>query len=575
MKKFLRVVVPLLLILAVIGCSVWYLTVYDRDFTRDMLLQQARLSDARGNHSLAAWLYNLAYDQSGSVDDIAIELAEQYISVGNYTKAEYTISKAIAENPSAKLYMALCRLFVRQDKLMDAVNMLDTIGNPEIKAQVDAQRPAVPQVSPAPDFYTQYIDVSVQVESSTVYVSRDGVFPSKALHTYHGPISLELGQTMLYALAIGENGLVSPLGVYGYTVGGIIEEVTFADPAMEAAIRQILGVEADEPVFSDQLWNILDFTIPAEAQKYSDLSRLQHLKTLTAENAVTEELIHLSALTDLEEIHLLNCHPTDDILRIIATLPKLHTLTLQSCGLSSISALSGASNLQVLNLSDNTLRNLSPLAGMKDLRVLNLAQNAVTELTALGGFAALEVLNIAHNSVASLEPICGLTNLTSLNASYNKLTGIGSLNRLTALEYLDLSQNTITDVSVLGACLKLTELDLSNNALTDITALAPLDALYFLDFSYNSVAALPVFTENCQLVTVDGSHNLLSSVAELAVLSELNNALLDYNEALEDLSPLDKCHCLILVNAYGTKVSDVSFLTEKSIIVNYNPVLEE
>ena len=38
MKKALRVIVPLILILAVLACCAWYLLVYDREFTKEMLL---------------------------------------------------------------------------------------------------------------------------------------------------------------------------------------------------------------------------------------------------------------------------------------------------------------------------------------------------------------------------------------------------------------------------------------------------------------------------------------------------------------------------------------------------------
>ena len=46
---------------------------------------------------------------------------------------------------------------------------------------------------------------------------------------------------------------------------------------------------------------------------------------------------------------------------------------------------------------------------------------------------------------------------------------------------------------------------------------------------------------------------------------------MDFNEKLASLEPLDSCPRLVKVNAYGTKVSEVRFLTDKSIIVNYNP----
>ena len=87
MKKALKIVVPLVLTLAIIASIGWYLFVYDRDFTRDMLLQQARKFDTQGNTELASWFYDRAYEYTGQDQHIAIELANQYKADVNYNKA--------------------------------------------------------------------------------------------------------------------------------------------------------------------------------------------------------------------------------------------------------------------------------------------------------------------------------------------------------------------------------------------------------------------------------------------------------------------------------------------------------
>lgn len=574
MKRTLHVLVPLLLTLAVICCALWYLLVYDRAFTRDVLLYHARTFEEYGNHKLAAKFYDLAYYQSGEEDEIAIELAEQYISSGNYTKAEYTLSKAISDNPTAKLYIALCQTYVAQDKLMDAVAILDTIADPIIKAELDAQRPAVPTATPAPDFYSQYISVEILSNVGPLYVSTVNQYPSAVTDAYTGAIELPIGETMIYALAVNDQGLVSPLGVFGYTVGGIIEEVVFSDAAMEAAIRSELGIDESTPVFTNDLWAITEFTVPEDAAVYSDLAYLQYLKSLTIINGVESELPQLVTLRELTELHLINCRPDEELLTAIAALPYLKALTLRDCGLSTIAPLSGALELEYLDLSDNSLRNVTPLSGMTKLEELYLNQNALTELSALSSASSLQVLEVSHNSITTLEPISHLTGLLRMDVSYNKLTSLGDLCS-TGLTYLSAEHNSISDVSVLSACTELQQLYLSTNQLTDITMLSPLSKLEHFEFAYNQVTALPAFDKSCPLVTIDGSYNLLVSLEELADLDELNNVLMDYNAELEDLMPLDSCNCLILVNVYGTKVTEVNFLTDKSVIVNFNPVLNE
>ena len=119
MKKAFKIIVPLVLSAAILLSIGWYLFVYDRSFTRDILLQQARYCDMAGHVDLASWFYDLAYEYTGQDENIAIELANQYKADGNYTKAEVTLTDAITNAPTAELYAALCKTFVEQDKLMN------------------------------------------------------------------------------------------------------------------------------------------------------------------------------------------------------------------------------------------------------------------------------------------------------------------------------------------------------------------------------------------------------------------------------------------------------------------------
>ena len=571
MKKALRIIIPILLALILIACSAWYLLVYDRAFTRDLLLQQARSFESMGNHKMAAWLYDVAYYQSSNDDDVAIELAEQYKAIGNYTKAEYTLSQAIAEKSSAALYKALCATYVEQDKLLDAVTMLDSISDPAIKAELDAQRPAMPTVSPEPGYYSQYISVTVNSSEGTLYVSTKGEYPSTADAPYTAPITLPGGETMLYAVAVGDDLLVSPLGKYGFTVGGVIEQVTFADAAMEAAIRAKLGVGESEVLFTDALWTITEFTVPEGVQNYTDLARLTYLQSLTAKGVPAGQLSGISVMSGMETLSLTECKLDEADLSAIGSLVNLKNITMQNCSVSTISALSGLKKVAYFDLSGNTVRNISPISGMTGLEELNLSGNAVTDIGALTPLSLLKKLNISYNSITSIDQIATLTSLVELDASHNQIASVPSMGTLTALTNLNLSHNAINDVSLLADCASLLTLDVSNNKLTDISALNALKGLNKLVFAYNEVTALPAFPEDAMLVTIDGSHNLINSLEPLGKLQKLNNVLMDYNAGLESLKPLDGCPLLVMVNAYGTKVKEVTFLTQKSVIVNFNP----
>lgn len=575
MKNPLKKLVPFLLAIAIIACGVWYVTVYDRDFAQDMLLSQARYFEKEGKHDTAAWLYNLAYAYAGNDVNVAIELAEQYKSSGNYTKAEYTLSNAIANGPSAELYIALCKTYVEQDKLIDAVSMLDNIADPAIKEEVNALRPAAPAASQASGYYTQYITVELTAESGTLLFSTDNEYPSINEDVYADPMDLPQGETTVYALTVAENGLVSPLAIYGYTIGGVIEQVHFADAAIEAEVRNLLALDEETDVYTDDLWTITVFTVPQEAQVYTDLTNMMYLTELNIPNGVSDQLSCISSLSQLQELFITGCNVDQQTMTTIASLPELQALTLVNCSLSDISPLANAHNLTYLDLSYNSIGDISSLSSLAGLRTLYLTNNALTDLSALSSLGNLELLNVSYNSLTSVAPICANLSLEHLNVSHNLLTSLGAVDNLPNLTVLNAGYNKLTDVSVLGNCAALEELDISNNTITDISALAPLMNLVKFDFSYNAVTALPDWSTAITLVTLDGSYNQITDLSPLARLSCLNILSMDYNPELSSVQELAYCPNLIEVNLFGTKVTDVEILTSQSVIVHYNPTSVE
>lgn len=571
MKKAIHIIIPLFLVIAILLCTAWYLLVYDRDFTRDMLVSCARISEEQGNHSVAAWFYNAAYTQSGNNDAVAIELARQYNAAGNYTKAEYTLSNAIADGGGLDLYIELCKTFVEQDKLLDAVNMLNNITNTKIKAQLEEMRPVAPVVNPEPGFYNQYLSVSVSGEGGTLYVTGDGSYPTISAEPYAQPLNLIDGENTIHAITVADNGLVSPIAIYRYTIGGVIKLVEFSDSAFETEIRTLLNVGKDAALYTNDLWKITEFTIPANAQSYADLSYLPYLKTLTVTNGVADELHCLSNLTSLEKLSITGTSVSPEVLTTVGSITTLTELTLDNCGITSISQLESLSGLTKLNLSNNTVRNIDVLSSKNKLQELNLSHNALVDLNALKDLQALTNLDVSFNALTSLSVITELSSLSYLNAANNSITDLGAINNLTALKYLSLEFNVLTNVDILGSCAALTDLDISDNSLSDIKALSSLTALSYLDISHNKVSSLPVFAKDCALVKIDGSHNQISKLDSLEGLEHLNEVIMDYNKNLSSVTKLAECPMLISVSVFGTKVSDVSALTKQSVIVKYDP----
>ena len=516
MKKATRFLVSLMLLLLIIASIIWYLFIYDRAFTRDTLLSQARYQAINGNSRLSSWFYDCAYNFSGHDENVAIELANQYKKTGNYTKAELTLTTSIRDNPTVELYTALSEVFVEQDKLLDAVSLLEQIPEGSIRQEIENQRPSAPQADQEPGFFSQYIDVHLTTDGDAIFYTTDGDYPSMAGDRYSSGITLPAGETKIRAIAVKENGLVSRVADLDYTVTGVIEKAEFQDAAMEAAIRELIHTSATTTVYTDALWVITEFTVPEGTKDFSDLAYLPNLTSLTINGL---EIPSLECLTPLSKLVVLDLtgssFPVDD-LKILGTLPSLSSLTMAECSLSTLAGLENAKNLTLLDLRGNTLKKLEPHAD--------------------------------NNQITVLDGVEALTGLTTLDVSYNKLVSVDVLSGLT----------------------ELTELGIGSNTITDISALKTLTKLQSFDFSSNQVAALPEWPEGCALQTIDGSYNALTNIDGLKNMQSLTHVYMDYN-LITNIDALKDCYCLVQVNVFGNVIKDVSALRDKDIIVNYDP----
>lgn len=570
MKKAMKILLPIILVISIILAIGWYLTVYDRNFARDFLLAEAQKNDLRGNQKLSAWFYDRAYNFSGKDGNVAIELAEQYKKSGNFTKAEVTLSRAIRAGATPELYIALCKTYVEQDKLLDAVSLLAGLSDTEIGAQLGELRPLPPEPNYEAGFYTQYIEVALDNDAGTTYFTTDGGYPSTGTTPYLNPVKLDAGETKICAITVAENGLVSPMTILNYTVGGVIEPVVFADAVMEDAFRTALQMEGGKTLYTNDLWQITEFTLPGNAAYLDDLSLLTYVEKLTIESKHLDNFDFLIPLSNLKTLELKSCSYPAAAMEALGKLPKLQELVMDNCGLSTIADLAGAQGLTYVNIANNTVRNLEVLSTMPGLQKLELQHNAVVSLEPLQGLSNLEELNVSYNAVTSLAPLSSCGFLTALDASHNQIETADGLASLALLETLALDYNKISELNPLSGCTRLKRLTFSNNNVYNLGSISGLDCLEVLDFSYNHVSELPTFSPACTLRVVDGSYNVVKSIDSLSKLSELTYVYMDYNK-ISSVDALENCFHLVQVNVYGNTVKDVSKLTAHDVIVNYDP----
>ena len=179
MKKFFKVLLPVLLVALLLGGGIWYLRNYQGDFFSNFLQRRGDAAMAGEHYTTALRYYRWAWELDDTDPDLAVSLASAYAHTDNYTKAEYTLVNAIAAMPEElQLYLALSETYVAQDKLLDASQLLDRVENESIRTQLTEARPDAPVLTPESGYYSEYISVGLEASSGTAYLSVDGSFPS-------------------------------------------------------------------------------------------------------------------------------------------------------------------------------------------------------------------------------------------------------------------------------------------------------------------------------------------------------------------------------------------------------------
>ncbi len=552
MKHALKVLIPLILIIALLAAACWFFIYQRPDLTMSVFAYWGdRFYDA-GRYERAEFFYSTASKLMPDNEVLPIQLADSYVKDGNFTKAEYTLVSAITRNPnSVHLYAALSGVYVQQDKLLDAEQMLDRITNSGVKAAIDSLRPSTPVISPESGYYSEYIDVTVSTASGVIYSAMNTDYPSLETDIYTAPITLDGGETKIVAISVAENGLVSDAAYAGYTVGSVVEPVTVQDRALDAYVRGLLEKTAAEELMSDELWEITEIDLPEDVKDLSDLRMFDGLLSLTIHNSNNLDLSILSELTTLKTLVLSGCTISPAVMECICTLPDLEHLELAGCAVSNINPMVGLMKLQYLDLTNNSVSDLTALSALAELKDLYLTNNPVKSITYLNNCLKLERLHIENCGVSKLSSIAGNPSIQELYCSGNE----------------------IDDISVLSDCSALSVIDITDNNVEDISVLADLPELTVFIADRNRITAIPDFDEQTsKLWKFFVNDNKIDSLEGLRDLTWLNYIHIDYNK-VTDLSCVKDCSTLMQIDAWDNPI-DLEQLPEIEAIgirVIYNP----
>jgi Leucine-rich repeat (LRR) protein len=171
--------------------------------------------------------------------------------------------------------------------------------------------------------------------------------PSSRIHRCVAIISVFVITLVLIAGTVGCGG-----GLEG-------EAVTFADPNLEAAVREAIAIP-EGPIYPSGLDRLT--SLNATAESISDLTGLEHA----------------ISLTDLD---------------------------LRWNEISDISPLANLTSLTGLQLRDNQISDISPLANLTSLTDLNLWLNQISDISPLANLTSLTDLLLSSSQISDISPL--------------------------------------------------------------------------------------------------------------------------------------------------------------------------
>ena len=572
MKSFFKLLLVLLLVAVLVAGVYWFFFRYRTDVTADLLTKIGDSKMESQSYETAARYYGWANELQPRDVELSLKLAKANREIGNYTRTERALVNAIYGAPErTDLYVELSKVYIEQDKLMDAQQMLDSIANEQVLRELSERRPAAPTIDPPGGYYSEYITVKLEPgDDAACYFTTNGQFPSLSTDAYTAPVELEGGETTVCAVSVDDEGLVSQAVYVGYTVAGVVEDAEFADRTLEEYVQELLH-RGSRRLQTDELWSITELTLPEGLTTLDDLHYFTGLTSLTAHGLPEMDYSALLSMPGLTYLDLSGCTITTETLSQIAACPKLETLNLSGCGLSNLNPLAPMTTLKTLDLSDNSISAIGMLTGLTELESLNLSKNALTVLPDMAHWSRLLKLDLSYNALTTIASLYVCVSLQELNISHNRLTGINAVGSLVLLTKLDASNNQVQDVGSLRTLTKLTEFTMRDNKLLSIDFLANIPSITDVDIDYNDVTAVPDFPDDCKLVNFSAAHNFLEDLSGLGGLQNLSYVNADYNN-ITDISVLADCPNLTQVNVYGTYVRDPSVLGENDVIVNFTPV---
>ncbi|MGL4337806.1 MAG: leucine-rich repeat domain-containing protein [Turicibacter sp.] len=183
--------------------------------------------------------------------------------------------------------------------------------------------------------------------------------------------------------------------------------------------------------------------------------------------------VDLDAIVDVKDLILLQVinrtldRPSNTPVTV-AQMQSLKSLVCSNCGITDLTGLEYATNLEMLEVHGNYISDLSAISNLQNLDSVCLGKNLIEDLSPLENLENLKTLEISHNKVSDLTPVSKIDSLESMSLSNNNISDLSPLASLQNLRQLNLQENAITDITTLSELENLQTVNLEQNPIEDM-----------------------------------------------------------------------------------------------------------
>lgn len=408
----------------------------------------------------------LAYENAIEINENSPEAQYGYARANaglhEYEKAEEAYKKAISLNDMyADAYNGLIELYIQQDSaenstaekakaLADKAVNEKKIQDARLIEKYHGMNPEKPTTNVDPQNYNdgaRYAVVLSDKHGGAVYYTHD--YPgahSLEPKAYTEPVVLQNGRNVITAYVVTPYGFQSDSATFEYNINRTDVPVTFADPAVENAVKSALGKGYYESVYDDEIATIKELSIVGNqyTDQNTNFTQTEYFIGGYYGSSYQGSVANLSDLRYIPFLQTLNISFQQNLdLSTLAGCDYLENLSLINCGLTSVDKIANLKNLRKLCLGWNKITDISALSTLTELTHLGVWGNGISDISVVSKLTKLEYLDISDNKVSDISAVSGLAQLREFWAYGNRISNFAALVNLSNLKVLMINGNPI------------------------------------------------------------------------------------------------------------------------------------